>query len=177
MEPHSESAVCSGLLQMWLSYLAPGGGHELLLVWTVRDNPTSTCTSLTLHNPRATQALPGPRVPRVTVLQERKGSCGETAAWLIPNPNMKTRLPPLGSPAPAPPQRPGSSSMPLGGETQKPQRLCVQRCFLVFSDSLFPFKGRDGIGKAPSMSPLMPRSRPPSTAPTSSFRTWITLTY
>lgn len=63
------------------------------------------------------------------------------------------------------------------GETQKPQRLCVQRCFLVFYNSLFPFKGRDGIGEAPSMSPLMPRSRPPSAAPTPSFRTWITLTY
>lgn len=79
------------------------------------------------------------------------------------------------SQTPAP--KAGEQRVLLGGETQKPQRLCVQRCFLVFSDSLFPFKGRDGIGKAPSVSPVMPRSRPPSTAPTPSFRTWITLTY
>lgn len=120
-----------------------------------------------------TPALPEPGLPPSIILCQRSHGHGQMPARRAP---AHTRA------SPRPTQLHHRAlqprCLPKGrGETQKPQRLCVQRCCLVFDNSLFPFKGRDGIGKAPSMSPLMPRSQPPSTAPTPSFRTWITLTY
>lgn len=154
---HSEHAVCSWLLQRWLFFLASRG-----FSWASPGLDHLGQPHLNTRLPNTTQSsctLPGPKVSPFP----KKGRVAP-GRWQLGS-----------SQTPAP--KAGEQRVLLGGETQKPQRLCVQRCFLVFSHSLFPFKGRDGIGKAPSVSPVMPRSRPPSTAPTPSFRTWITLTY
>lgn len=70
------------------------------------------------HNPSATRALLGPRVP---CPPRKEGWSGEMAASLIPNPNMKTRLSSsAASPKAGEQQRAAGRGNPKATETVRP---------------------------------------------------------